>query len=58
MSPDPGLNTTPLAPSPPPLTVRRPGVGTALPSPPADLGDHQPDLLLLRRVHAGLKALS
>ncbi|MBB4795310.1 hypothetical protein [Streptomyces nodosus] len=56
MSPDPGLNTTPLA--PPPLTVRRPGAGTALPSPPDDLADHQPDLLLLRRVHAGLKALS
>ncbi|MGW1401480.1 hypothetical protein ACWCRF_23085 [Streptomyces sp. NPDC002405] len=56
MSPDPLPDTVPFA--PPPLTVRRPGAGLGLPKPPDDLADHQPDLLLLRRVHAGLKALS
>ncbi|MGW2897196.1 hypothetical protein ACWDAO_21950 [Streptomyces sp. NPDC001212] len=56
MSPDPLPDTAPF--TPPALTVRRPGTGPALPEPPDDLADHQPDLLLLRRVHAGLKALS
>ncbi|MFJ6562541.1 hypothetical protein ACIQMV_22315 [Streptomyces sp. NPDC091412] len=56
MSPDPLPDTAPFAPTP--LTVRRPGTGLALPKPPDDLADHQPDLLLLRRVYAGLKALS
>ncbi|MEU3347574.1 hypothetical protein ABZ723_21765 [Streptomyces sp. NPDC006700] len=56
MSPDPLLNPAPLA--HPPLAIRRPGTGSALPNPPDDLADHQPDLLLLHRVFAGLKALS